>query len=155
MQTNPSKTLAYTALEKYPLAEPVVAQYHTQVGTSPHIVQVISTLPASGTVGNVVYDLRTTPLEPNLELGSCFDIVYFDPFGPHAAPEMWEPPMLDAVFRHIAPGGFLATFSVTGHFKRYLRQRGIPFQRMPGFGRKRERMLAGPMPNIFLALHSH
>src|SRR5262249_30572761 len=123
-------------------------EYHACLGTPKKWTRVISKLPSKGMEGNSHYDLRAEGLAPTMELGTTFDIVFYDAFGPQAAPEMWAEPMLDAVFRHLAPSGVLVTFSVTGNLKRYLRARGIPFQTPKGFGPKRERMVAGPLPKL-------
>lgn len=144
--SQPNSQLEYTAFEPYPLGLDVLQAFHEPLGAANEWMPVISQLPAIDVRNNVRYNLLDNAFSPKTQLGAVFDIIYYDPFGPQRAPEMWAVPTLEAVFRHLAPGGTLVTFSVTGNFKRFLQTRGIPYHRPPGFGKKRHRMVAGPMP---------
>jgi tRNA U34 5-methylaminomethyl-2-thiouridine-forming methyltransferase MnmC len=67
-----------------------------------------------------------------------FDIIFYDAFGPHAQPELWEA----SVFKHLSKfmnlGGVLVTYCAQGQFKRNLREAGFEVTRLPGPPGKRE-----------------
>lgn len=67
-----------------------------------------------------------------------FDLIYYDAFGPHAQPELWEA----NVFSHLATfcesGSTLVTYCAQGQFKRNLKAAGFSVERLPGPPGKRE-----------------
>lgn len=71
-----------------------------------------------------------------------FDAWFLDGFAPARNETMWS----EAVFAHIArlsnPGARAATFTVAGSVRRGLEAAGFAVEKMPGFGRKRERLEA-------------
>ncbi len=72
-----------------------------------------------------------------------FDTIYFDPFDPHANPELWT----EAVFRDVArcmrPQGRLVTYCVKGEIRRRLATAGFDVRRVEGpVGGKREVLIA-------------
>lgn len=71
-----------------------------------------------------------------------FDIVFYDAFGPRAQAEMWEPVILDKMFRMLKPGGFLVTYCAKGQVKRDLKALGFKIEALPGPPGKREMTLA-------------
>ena len=62
---------------------------------------------------------------------------FLDGFAPARNPEMWEPALLAAVARRMAPGGRLATYSAAGSMRRALAEAGVVVERRPGFAGKR------------------
>lgn len=70
------------------------------------------------------------------------DAWFLDGFAPARNPEMWREPVLAQVATHCAPGARLATYSVAGDVRRGLAAQGFTVSRLPGFGRKRERLEA-------------
>ena len=75
-------------------------------------------------------------------LPDAIDLIYFDAFAPDKQPEMWNQPLFDALFRHTAPGGILATYCAKGVVRRMLQAAGYRTERLPGPPGKRE-MLRG------------
>ncbi len=72
-----------------------------------------------------------------------------DGFSPALNPAMWTPELMQAVANHSAPGARAATFTVAGSVRRGLADAGFAVDRLPGFGRKRQRLEAvfpGPAP---------
>lgn len=65
------------------------------------------------------------------------DAWYLDGFSPAKNPDMWEAPLMQAVYDHTAPGGTLATYTAAGHVRRALAEAGFVVTRTPGYGRKR------------------
>ncbi|MFC7369273.1 bifunctional tRNA (5-methylaminomethyl-2-thiouridine)(34)-methyltransferase MnmD/FAD-dependent 5-carboxymethylaminomethyl-2-thiouridine(34) oxidoreductase MnmC [Vreelandella zhaodongensis] len=70
------------------------------------------------------------------------DAWFLDGFAPSKNPEMWQPELFDAMAARSRPGATFATFTCAGIVKRGLKAAGFNWQKVPGFGRKRE-MLAG------------
>ena len=91
-------------------------------------------------------DLALMDVEPALAgwRGQA-DAWFLDGFSPAVNPAMWRDEVLSQVAARTAPGGRAATFTVAGQVRRGLQAGGFEVAKMPGFGRKRER-LAAHMP---------
>ncbi|GAB4291756.1 MAG: tRNA (5-methylaminomethyl-2-thiouridine)(34)-methyltransferase MnmD [Roseovarius sp.] len=75
------------------------------------------------------------------------DAWYLDGFAPARNPELWEPPLLEAVFARTVPGGSAATYTAAGAVRRALAAAGFDVVRRPGHGRKRHMTVARrPLP---------
>lgn len=61
-----------------------------------------------------------------------YDLVYFDAFAPATQPEMWTADIFRRIFRILAPGGALVTYSARGTVKQALREAGFTVRRLPG-----------------------
>lgn len=70
------------------------------------------------------------------------DAWFLDGFAPSTNPGMWSDPVLDGLAARSAPGARLATFTVAGAVRRGLAERGFAVEKLPGHGRKRERLEA-------------
>ncbi|GAA3900300.1 bifunctional tRNA (5-methylaminomethyl-2-thiouridine)(34)-methyltransferase MnmD/FAD-dependent 5-carboxymethylaminomethyl-2-thiouridine(34) oxidoreductase MnmC [Halomonas cibimaris] len=70
------------------------------------------------------------------------DAWFLDGFAPAQNPEMWHPALFAAMAARSRPNATFATFTCAGVVKRGLAAAGFHWQKVPGFGRKRE-MLAG------------
>lgn len=71
--------------------------------------------------------------------GQQFDVVYFDPFSPASAPELWEESFLRRIAERLKPGGSLVSYCVNSAVRRKLDAVGLIVQRVPGpEGGKRE-----------------
>jgi tRNA 5-methylaminomethyl-2-thiouridine biosynthesis bifunctional protein len=77
---------------------------------------------------------------PQLTLAA--DAVYLDGFAPARNPDMWDAALLRHVARLCAPDATLATWCVAGAVRRALEHEGFSVSRQPGFGHKRERLVA-------------
>ena len=67
---------------------------------------------------------------------------FLDGFSPAKNPEMWSRDIMQLVANRSAPGARLATFTVAGFVREGLSAAGFTPQKMPGFGRKRNRLEA-------------
>ena len=76
------------------------------------------------------------------QLDGQVDAWFLDGFAPSKNPDMWQPALFDAMAARSRPGATFATFTCAGIVKRGLKAAGFTWQKVPGFGRKRE-MLAG------------
>ncbi len=70
------------------------------------------------------------------------DAWFLDGFAPAQNPAMWQPALFAAMAARSRPGATFATFTCAGVVKRGLKAAGFHWEKVPGFGRKRE-MLAG------------
>ncbi len=70
------------------------------------------------------------------------DAWFLDGFAPSKNQEMWKPELFEVMAARSRPGATFATFTCAGIVKRGLKAAGFAWQKVPGFGRKRE-MLAG------------
>jgi tRNA 5-methylaminomethyl-2-thiouridine biosynthesis bifunctional protein len=72
---------------------------------------------------------------------SC-DAWFLDGFAPAKNPEMWSAEVLGHVARMSAPGARAATYTVAGDVRRNLQAVGFEVAKVPGHGRKKERLEA-------------
>ncbi len=70
------------------------------------------------------------------------DAWFLDGFSPSGNPAMWSEAVMSGVAQSCAPGARLATFSVAGAVRTALQNAGFEVRKMPGFGRKRQRLEA-------------
>lgn len=70
------------------------------------------------------------------------DAIFLDGFSPALNPDMWADDVLALVAEKARAGARLATFTVAGFVRRGLQAAGFTVAKMPGFGRKRERLEA-------------
>lgn len=75
-------------------------------------------------------------------LNAKIDLWYLDGFAPAKNQSMWSDEVLDEIARLSHAGTRLATFTAAGFVKRGLLARGFNVSKTPGFGRKRERLVA-------------
>ena len=70
------------------------------------------------------------------------DAWFLDGFAPAKNPEMWSADVLGHVARLSAPGARAATYTVAGEVRRNLQAAGFEVAKVPGHGRKKERLEA-------------
>lgn len=75
-------------------------------------------------------------------IGQPVDAWFLDGFSPAKNPEMWSPPLMEALASRTSGGGTLASFTAAGAVKRALREAGFEIVRRPGHGSKRH-MITG------------
>jgi tRNA 5-methylaminomethyl-2-thiouridine biosynthesis bifunctional protein len=92
---------------------------------------------------DAVFDLAILPADEALSVwDGRADAWFLDGFSPALNPAMWTPQLMQAVADHSAPGAKAATFTVAGAVRRGLSEAGFAVERMPGYGRKRQRLEA-------------
>ncbi len=95
-------------------------------------------------------DVAVMEAEAALQLwGGKADAWFLDGFSPALNPAMWRDEVLRLVAARSAPGARAATFTVAGAVRRGLQSAGFSVERLPGYGRKRQRLEArmpGPAP---------
>ena len=76
---------------------------------------------------------------------SCADCWYLDGFSPIKNPELWDSELLQNVYRHTKAGGTASTYTAAGFVRRNLKKAGFSVDRVSGYGRKREMIVAKKM----------
>jgi tRNA U34 5-methylaminomethyl-2-thiouridine-forming methyltransferase MnmC len=77
--------------------------------------------------------------------GESFDAIYFDPFCPNSAPELWTVACFTRMRSVIKDDGSLTTYSCSRPVRNALEQAGWIVRRVPGpVGGKREVIIASP-----------
>ena len=71
-------------------------------------------------------DMRSFSPEGN------YDLIYFDAFSPQVQPDLWKTTIFHELFRAMAPGGILTSYSVRGDFRRALSEVGFQVEKIPG-----------------------
>lgn len=78
------------------------------------------------------------------------DAWFLDGFAPSKNPDMWQPALYEGMARASRPGATFATFTCAGDVRRGLKAAGFEWQKVDGFGHKRE-MVCGhinePLPD--------
>lgn len=82
--------------------------------------------------------MKRVVLLENYDPEQLFDIVYFDAFDPETQPELWTVNIFSRLFRSMAPGGILVTYSSKVSVQRALRAAGFTVEKLPGPPGKRE-----------------
>jgi len=91
---------------------------------------------------NVVLTLFFADIKIARDLRLAADAFYLDGFAPAKNPDMWSPQLLRALSRLAAPGATAATWSVASVVRSSLEATGFAVEKRPGFGDKREMLVA-------------
>ncbi len=73
---------------------------------------------------------------------NCYDLIYFDAFGPRVQPELWTEFIMGKMFRALRLNGVLVTYSAKGSVRRAMLTVGFKVERLPGPTGKREMLRA-------------
>ena len=73
---------------------------------------------------------------------NLFDIIYYDAFGAHAQPDLWEIEWMEKCFDLLNYGGVWVSFCAKGSVRRALQEVGFKVERLPGPPGKREMLRA-------------
>jgi tRNA 5-methylaminomethyl-2-thiouridine biosynthesis bifunctional protein len=76
------------------------------------------------------------------EADGRFDAFFLDGFAPSKNPDMWSATIFAELARLMRPGARAATFTVAGAVRRGLAEAGFHIAKRPGFGAKREMLVA-------------
>ncbi|HEY8249470.1 MAG TPA: FAD-dependent 5-carboxymethylaminomethyl-2-thiouridine(34) oxidoreductase MnmC [Burkholderiales bacterium] len=92
--------------------------------------------------GNAVLTLLFADIKALRDLRLAADAIYLDGFSPARNGDMWSPAVLRAISRLAAPGATAATWSVAGAVRHALEETGFAVEKRPGFGNKKEMLVA-------------
>lgn len=76
------------------------------------------------------------------DLGTGYDLVYFDAFGPETQPELWSQDLFQRIYDAMAPAGVISTYSCKGDVRRGWMDLGMKVEKPIGPPGKRS-MLVG------------
>lgn len=138
------RSIHYTGIERYPLAEETVRMLHypSLVGEG-HEADFLAIHRARWEADVVLspwFTIHKTEADfTQLAMAEGYDIIYFDAFAPDKQPEMWEEPLFRNLWHALNPGGILTTYCAKGAVRRMLQAAGFMVERLPGPpGGKRE-----------------
>ena len=92
--------------------------------------------------GNVVLTLFFADIGVVRDLRLAADAFYLDGFAPAKNPDMWSHALMRSLSRLAAPGATAATWSVAAEVRKALQETGFAVEKRPGFGGKREMLIA-------------
>jgi tRNA U34 5-methylaminomethyl-2-thiouridine-forming methyltransferase MnmC len=78
----------------------------------------------------------------SIDFEDCFDLIFFDAFGPDIQPDLWTEPVFQTMYQAINIGGILVTYSAKGQVRRNLIASGFYVERLAGPPGKREMLRA-------------
>ena len=97
--------------------------------------------------GNAVLTLHFADIKALRDLRLAADAIYLDGFSPAKNAEMWTPAAFRALSRLAAPGATAATWSIDRAVQHALEETGFAVEKRPGFGAKREMLVARNIRN--------
>lgn len=146
--------LYFTSFEKYPLSASDLEQalaVHTalQVQCAQLLAAYPPPIPGCFRLvfddGSVVLDLwqgDVNTLLSQVPQQNKVDAIFLDGFAPAKNPDMWQPTLFQQLHRLSHEHTTLATFTCAGVVKRGLQDAGFTIQKVKGFGKKREMLIA-------------
>ena len=78
----------------------------------------------------------------DLDVSQKFDIIFYDAFGYHAQPELWQKKPIELCFQLLNPGGVWVSYCAKGVVRRTLQEVGFQVSRLKGPPGKREMLRA-------------
>ncbi len=141
------REIFYTAIEKYPLQNEIVKvlNYSLFTGEKGKMIFDEIHLCEWGKIHKICNNFNLIKVNCDLlkdNIGGCFNLVFFDAFGPDKQPEMWTKDVFNKISGITATGGILVTYSAKGEVKRNLEGCGFKVSRLPGPPGKREMIRA-------------
>ena len=92
--------------------------------------------------GRVVLTLHFADIQVLRDLRLAADAVYLDGFSPGRNPDMWSAQLMRSVSRLCAAEATVATWSVAAPVREALERTGFAVEKRPGYGHKREMLVA-------------
>jgi len=146
-QFDSKMNIDYTALEAYPLTISDLERlnYDRFIASE----ECVSFLHFSKLEWEKVHQLTTDYsllkreiLFEKFESKSLFDVIYYDAFGAHAQPDLWNTEWMKKCFDLLNHGGVWVSFCAKGSVRRALQEVGFQAERLPGPPGKREMLRA-------------
>jgi tRNA U34 5-methylaminomethyl-2-thiouridine-forming methyltransferase MnmC len=142
-----SRQIFYTAIEKYPLHDKIVKVLNYPEFTGENSKMIFEKIHSSewGKVSKINKNFNLIKICCDLvkeSIEGCFNLIFFDAFGPDKQPEMWTKDVFNKVSTVTTTKGILVTYSAKGEVKRNLESCGFNVSRLPGPPGKREMIRA-------------
>ncbi|MGA1976814.1 MAG: tRNA (5-methylaminomethyl-2-thiouridine)(34)-methyltransferase MnmD [Bacteroidales bacterium] len=137
----------YTAVEKYPLENEILAKLNYNEFTGPEGGIIYKLIHGSswGKMNSISPGFSLLKVKGDLTVyvpDGHYDLVYFDAFGPDKQPEMWTKDVMERIAATLMKGAILVTFSVKGEVRRNLQAAGFEVTIIPGPPGKRQMIRA-------------
>jgi tRNA 5-methylaminomethyl-2-thiouridine biosynthesis bifunctional protein len=142
--------LHFVSVEKHPFSLADLQEIHSRYDLNPEAAELhagwpllvpgMQRLEFDG--GKVVLTLFFADIKAVRELRLAADAFYLDGFAPAKNPDMWSHALMRALSRLAAPGATAATWSVAAEVRKALQETGFAVEKRPGFGGKREMLVA-------------
>lgn len=78
----------------------------------------------------------------DLDFENCFDLIYFDAFGPQVQADLWTEDIFKRMFKALRINGLLTTYCAQGNARRAMIAAGFDVKKVPGPPGKREMLIA-------------
>jgi tRNA U34 5-methylaminomethyl-2-thiouridine-forming methyltransferase MnmC len=142
-----SRQIFYTAIEKYPLQDKIVKVLNYPEFTGRNGKMIFEKIHSCewGKVSKISKNFNLIKICCDLvneSIDGCFNLIFFDAFGPEKQPEMWTAEIFKKISAVTATKGILVTYSAKGEVKRNLESGGFNVSRIPGPPGKREMIRA-------------
>ncbi len=142
-----SREVFYTAIEKYPLQDKIVKVLNYPEFAGDKGKRIFEKIHSCGwgKFSRIRQNFILIKISFDLlkdRMNGCYNLVYFDAFGPDKQPEMWTKDVFEKISAVTAAGGILVTYSAKGAVKRNLEYCGFKVSRLPGPPGKREMIRA-------------
>jgi tRNA U34 5-methylaminomethyl-2-thiouridine-forming methyltransferase MnmC len=132
-------TIDYTAIEAFPLGSETWERlnYPRMTGAAGSS-EVFVKIHRAGwnarekITGHFFLEKMQTSLEQYIPEPECFDLVFFDAFGPEVQPHLWTREIFGHLFQGLRRGGMLVTYSVKGIVVRAMKEAGFDVEKLPG-----------------------
>jgi len=141
------KKVNYTSVEKYPLEKEITDKLNYEGFVCDDLKGMLAGIHSApwGSPVKITDSFVLTKLRSDLisdRVSGCYNLIYFDAFGPDKQPEMWEEPVFRKIEAVTKPGALFVTYSAKGSVKRLLRSCGFRVTLLPGPPGKREMIRA-------------
>lgn len=131
------KHVSYVTLEKYPLEDDLLDKLNYAGMTGSRGKWMFDAIHAATWETPVVltpwFTIRKMKFDLTADtLSGCFDLIYYDAFGPDKQPEMWTPAVMDKINAVTRAGSVFVTYSAKGSLRRMLKGLGFEVSLLPG-----------------------
>lgn len=142
-----TREVNYTSIEKYPLNSEIIDSLNYGSCTGADGRDLFRRIHATpwNTRTFICKNFYLTKIEADFTLykpAGCYDIIYFDAFGPDKQPSMWTTAVFNTIAEVTNKNGIFVTYSAKGEVKRKLRAVGFEVTLLPGPPGKRQMIRA-------------
>lgn len=136
-----SLKIKYYGIEKYPVSmEEIVQLNYANIINSEFYQQLHKVEWGREVEINQMFSLHKVKLDFRefKAIHNCFDIVYYDAFGPDVQPYLWTTQIFKEIYNSMTESSILMTYTVKGEVRRALNSAGFKVEKIPGPPGKRE-----------------
>jgi len=134
---NGQRKVFYTSIEKFPLDDNITGLLNHYLYAGKDGRKIFDLIHSAhwGVMSNICNNFSLRKIKGDIisdHLTGCYDLIYFDAFGPDKQPEMWSRNVFTKISAITNKNGILVTYSVKGDVKRNLKSCGFDVQILPG-----------------------